>query len=127
MLKGADNRSADAVRQLRRITGLKDVPTRRTLITYVRKAARLIDEGGPPTKAARPKKPPVRVPADLKAALALDARAKATFDALSPSHKREYVEWITEARTTTTRERRLATTLEWLAEGKHRHWKYSRR
>jgi uncharacterized protein YdeI (YjbR/CyaY-like superfamily) len=126
-LKAADSMSSHALGQLRRITSLEELPPRRALVGYVKAAARLIDDGGAPARARRPRKPSVRIPADLKEALALDARAKATFDALSPSHKREYVEWITEAKTAPTRERRLATTLEWLAEGKHRYWNYSRR
>ena len=53
-----------------------------------------------------------------------DAKARATYEAFPPSHKREYVEWITEAKQPETRARRLATTLEWLAQGKSRNWKY---
>jgi uncharacterized protein YdeI (YjbR/CyaY-like superfamily) len=126
VLKAGDDQSADAMGQLGRITSLKDLPPRRTLIGYVKKAATLIETGAP--RAATPKtpKPAARVPADPKAALALDPRARAGFEKMPPSHKREYIEWITEAKTAPTRERRLATTLEWLAEGKSRHWKYQR-
>ena len=85
----------------------------------------LIDEGVTRPRAVA-KKPPLGVPADLKKALAANARAAATFEKLPPSHKREYVEWITEAKTAPTRERRLATTVEWLEQGKHRNWKYDR-
>ena len=69
------------------------------------------------------------MPADLAAALAGrgQARARATWEKLAPSHRREYLEWITEAKTAPTRARRLATTLEWLAEGKSRNWKYERK
>ena len=69
------------------------------------------------------KKKPVVVPDYFLAAL----EALATFEAFSPSHQREYVEWVTEAKQEATRERRLATTLEWLAEGKSRNWKYERK
>lgn len=127
VLKATDNKSAAAMGQLGRLTGLKDLPARRTLVGYVKSAAKLIEQGGAKARGPKAKKPPVRVPGDLKEALALDARAKATFDTLSPSHKREYVEWITEAKTAPTRERRLATTLEWLGEGKHRNWRYETR
>ena len=74
-------------------------------------------------KPVKKPKPPVKVPDDLKAALARDARAKAGFEKLPPSHRREYIEWIIDAKTEPTRERRLATTLEWVAEGKSRNWK----
>lgn len=127
VLKAADRKSREAMGQLGRITSLKDLPGRRALQAYVKKAATLIDEGVGRTPTPKPQKPPVRLPSDLKEALALDSRAKATFDALSPSHRREYVEWIAEAKTAPTRERRLATTLEWLGDGKPRNWKYGRR
>ena len=127
LLKSADDKSADAMGHLGRIASLDDLPPRRTLAGYVKAAVKLIDTGGARAAAPKATKAPVRVPADLKAALALDARAASTFDGLSPSHRREYVEWITDAKTAATRERRLATTLEWLAEGKHRRWKYDRR
>jgi uncharacterized protein YdeI (YjbR/CyaY-like superfamily) len=64
------------------------------------------------------------VPDDLADALARNAKARATFEAFSPSHRREYVEWITEARRAETRARRIDQTLARLAEGKPRNWKY---
>ena len=66
-------------------------------------------------------------PPDLAAVLKKNARARATFESFSPSHKREYVEWITEAKTPETRKKRLDTAVEWMAEGKPRNWKYVRR
>ena len=69
----------------------------------------------------------MRVPADLAAALKKSKKAQAGFDALSPSHKREYIEWITEAKTAETRARRLAQAIEWMAEGKSRNWKYEQK
>lgn len=64
------------------------------------------------------------MPDDLRAALARNHKAKAAFNGFSPSHQREYIEWITEAKRDETRKRRLASTLEWLAEGKPGNWKY---
>jgi uncharacterized protein YdeI (YjbR/CyaY-like superfamily) len=64
------------------------------------------------------------VPADLKAALGRSKPAAATFAGFSYSNRKDYVEWITEARQDATRQKRLATTIEWLAEGKPRNWKY---
>ncbi len=66
----------------------------------------------------------VVVPDSLTAALKTNERARAAFEAFSPSHRREYVEWIMEAKGDATRERRLQTALEWMAEGKPRNWKY---
>ena len=76
-----------------------------------------------------PKKPakPIVIPPDLRAALKSNARARETFHNFPPSHQREYIEWITEAKQETTRQRRLTTTLEWLAEGKSRNWKYEKK
>jgi uncharacterized protein YdeI (YjbR/CyaY-like superfamily) len=73
---------------------------------------------------AQPFARPILVPAALKAALAKAPRAKAFFAALPPGHQREYLLWVTEAKTDATRDKRIATTIEWLSEGKHRNWKY---
>jgi uncharacterized protein YdeI (YjbR/CyaY-like superfamily) len=62
----------------------------------------------------------------LAKALKSNAKARAAFAAFSPSHKREYIEWLVEAKTTETRQRRLETALEWIGEGKPRNWKYMR-
>ncbi len=110
-----------------RVESVGELPTKRVLVAFVREAKRLNDEGVKDPKLSRPKKRPrVVMPADLKAALAENARARATFAAFSDSHRREYVEWITEAKRQETRDRRLATALLWLAEGKARNWKYEK-
>lgn len=105
---------------------LKDVPSKRRLVADIRRAMQLNAAGVKtpgPRKAAAPKPPP-ETPPDLLAALAKNRKARTTFEAFAPSHRREYVEWITEARRDETRARRLAQTVEWLAEGKRRNWKY---
>jgi uncharacterized protein YdeI (YjbR/CyaY-like superfamily) len=89
-------------------------------------AMQLVDEGVTRPRAIAARKPPLRIPAALEQALGANRRAAATFEKLPPSHKRDYIEWITEAKAAPTRERRLATTLQWLEEGKHRNWKYDR-
>jgi uncharacterized protein YdeI (YjbR/CyaY-like superfamily) len=109
---------------LRRITSVKHLPPRPALQSLVREAAARIAGTGAVPSPARKARAPMKVPPDLNAALALDMRAKAGFEKLPPSHRREYVEWITEAKTEPTRERRLQTTLEWLAAGKSRNWRY---
>lgn len=116
-----------AMGQFGRIATLADLPSKRELTTLVKKAVALNEAGTKlPTRTRDGKpKPPVEVPDDLAAALARNRKARATFDAFSASHRREYVEWISEAKREETRAKRLATTLEWLAEGKSRNWKYT--
>ena len=118
----------DAMGQFGRITSVKDLPPKKVLAGYVRKAMELNDAGTTafPKKPAREPRPELPVPDDLAAALGKNRKARATFEGLSPSHRREYVEWITEAKREETRRQRLATTVEWLAEGKARNWKYAR-
>ena len=110
-----------------RITSRKDLPSDAQIVRMVKEAARLNESG---VKVARvPKaapKPAPKTPADLLAALAKNRQAKATFDAFPPSHRREYVEWIVEAKRPETRATRLKTAIEWMAEGKARHWKYAK-
>jgi uncharacterized protein YdeI (YjbR/CyaY-like superfamily) len=69
----------------------------------------------------------LQVPPSLAGALKRNAKARATWEKFSPSHRREYIAWLTEAKREETRERRLETALEWLAEGKSRNWKYERK
>ncbi len=120
------NKSYEAMGQFGRITKMSDLPSRRTLSGYVRQAMKL-NEGDVkvPRTVARPKKPLV-VPADFRVALTKSARAKKNFDGFPPSHKREYVEWVTEAKREETRKKRIATAVEWIAAGKGRNWKYER-
>lgn len=120
-------KAAAELEALGRISDVSELPSRATLVRYVRLAAKLNEDGVSAPKARAKPKTPVAVPADLKRGLAGNARAKACFETLSPSHRREYVEWITEAKQDATRQRRLATALEWLAQGKTRNWKYERR
>jgi len=127
-LLGASSKNAEAMGDFGRIASLDMLPSDARIKSLVKAAMKLNDDGVKRVvrKKAAPRKSAV-VPRDLAAALATDAKAAATFEGFSPSHRREYIEWITEAKTEETRERRLATTLEWLAEGKPRNWKYMRR
>lgn len=113
----------EAMGQFGRITSLADLPADRTLARIVKAAAKLNDAGVKVVRVKKPKKalPP---PADLMAALKKTPKALASFKAFSPSQKREYVEWITEAKQDATRASRLATAVGWIAEGKQRNWKY---
>jgi hypothetical protein len=110
---------------------IEELPSRTRLVAYVRKATKLNEQGvkapwmeARAKKASRTRKTPIAVPADFRAALAKTRKAKAVFDGFPPSHKREYLEWITEAKRDATRERRIAQAVEWIAEGKQRNWKY---
>lgn len=108
-----------------RITAIADLPKDEVLLRYIRDSVKLgaSDEPARP-KPERKSAEPVTVPADLENALKQNAAASSGFQSLSPSHRREYVEWITEAKREETRRKRLATTIEWLTEGKSRNWKY---
>lgn len=114
----------DAMGQFGRITSLDDLPSKRVLTGHVRKAMRLNEEGVSAPRTARTGKPEPAVPPELAAALSRNGAARATFEKFPPSHRREYVEWIAEAKRAETRARRVAQAVEWLAEGKQRNWKY---
>lgn len=120
----------DAMGNFGRITALDDLPAKGTLVRLVRAAARRNEAAADAPKAPkappRRRRPEARVPPDLAAALRNDARARATFEAFSPSRRRDYVEWIVEAKAEETRARRLAQAILWMAEGKARNWKYER-
>jgi uncharacterized protein YdeI (YjbR/CyaY-like superfamily) len=119
-------KAEDGRGQFGKLTSIKDLPSKKELTAYIRKAMALNVAG---VKQLRPKaapKPPLQLPEDFAALLAQKkhASARKTYDGFSAAAKREYVEWITEAKTDVTRQKRLAITLEWLAEGKQRNWKY---
>jgi uncharacterized protein YdeI (YjbR/CyaY-like superfamily) len=123
--KGASLGKSDeqAMGDFGRITSLDDLPSERALLALVKRAAVLNDEG---KKVARTRKakPKLVVPAYFTAALRKNAKALETFRGFSPSHQREYVEWVTEAKTEATRQRRLETAVAWMSEGRVRNWKY---
>jgi uncharacterized protein YdeI (YjbR/CyaY-like superfamily) len=121
-----DTKQRTAMGQFGRITSTDDLPPDRTFVALVKKAAALNEAGIKPKRVAKPPKPPLETPGDLAAALQRNKKAQAAFDAFPPSHRRDYIEWLTEAKTDATRQRRLATAVEWIAEGKARNWKYER-
>jgi uncharacterized protein YdeI (YjbR/CyaY-like superfamily) len=125
LIFGKGAASDEAMGQLGRITSLADLPSEKVLLGYIKEAVRLNEEGVklPPRPRAK-KKRDLAVPDDLAAALRKNKKAQTAFENLSPSHKREYVEWITDAKREETRQKRLATTVEWLSAGKSRNWKY---
>jgi hypothetical protein len=116
-------REGEAMGQFGRFESTDDLPSEAALVRMVKEAKALADAGAraPRTKT---EKPPLKAPASMLAAIRKNRKAHAAYEAFSPSHKREYIEWITGAKTDETRARRLATAVEWIAEGKSRNWKY---
>ena len=106
------------------IKSLSELPNEKTLIGYVKKAAALNEAGVKAPRTPPKKRKPIAVPDYFAAALKKNAKARQTFDNFTPSHRREYLEWVTEAKREETRKERLAKSIEWLAEGKPRNWKY---
>jgi uncharacterized protein YdeI (YjbR/CyaY-like superfamily) len=121
-------RSAGAMGAFGRLKSVKDLPSKRVLAGYLKKAKELNEEGIGSPIAARSKreKKDLVIPTYFLAALKKDRKAKATFDEFRYAKQKDYVEWVTEAKTEETRKKRLATSVEWLAEGKSRNWKYER-
>ena len=107
-----------------KMASLKDLPPKKTLLAHIRKAAMLNEDGVKAPAQRKSAKPFPQAPDDLVAALRKNKAAQATYEAFPPSCKREYVEWITEAKREETRAKRLAQAVEWMAEGKRRNWKY---
>lgn len=119
--------AAKAMGQLGRLTSVKDLPPDKILLQAIKEAMTLIDAGASLKKAPPLKAVKSPLPDGLKKALAKNKMAKAVFEKFSPSHRKEYIQWITAAKTDATRDKRIATTLEWLAEGRNRNWKYERK
>ncbi|MCD2422743.1 YdeI/OmpD-associated family protein [Niabella pedocola] len=119
--------TAKAMGQLGKLTSVKDLPPDKILLLAIKEAMILIDAGASLKKAPPQKAAELPVPDMLKKALAKNKTAKAVFEKFPPSHRKEYIQWITEAKTDATRDKRIATTLEWLAEGRNRNWKYERK
>jgi uncharacterized protein YdeI (YjbR/CyaY-like superfamily) len=127
LVLGADAKPQDSgAGQFGRLRKVSDLPSKKILTGYIHKAMKLNEKGTRVERPKKSKKPEVEVPAYMRTALGRNTKAKTAFDAFSPSHRREYVEWITEAKTEATRDKRLEQAIEWIAEGKSRNWKYKR-
>lgn len=113
-----------AMGQFGRITALSELPPPSVIAACIEKAMTLNQPQVKAPRAMRTLKPPLAVPADLQAGLQANAAARRAFAGFSSSQQREYIEWLLDAKTAATRSKRLATTLEWVAEGKTRNWKY---
>ena len=124
LVLGAAAEGANAMGYRDKITSVADLPSKSAFRAHVRKAMELNEAGITVERPVKERKPEIVVPADFAAAVNKNKKARATFDTFSPSHRREYIEWVTEAKTDATRATRLQQTVEWLAEGKPRNWKY---
>ena len=115
----------DGMGSLGKLRSLADLPPRRQLQAWIRRGVQLLETDAK-RRAPRPKHPAAAgaVPDDLAAALRAQPAAQANFEAFPPSCRREYVEWVTQARRPETRTRRIAQAVAWMAQGKRRDWQY---
>ena len=120
----ADAEGRDAMGSFGRLASVKDLPSKRVLASYIKKAMALNEAGVKVVRRKYPAKPAPKTPPYFMAALKKNKKALAVYEAFSPGMKREYVGWLEEAKTEQTRARRLETAVEWIAEGKQRNWKY---
>lgn len=109
-----------------RLTSVKDLPGKTVFTGYIKAAMALNDAGITVKRPKSARKPEARVPKELSAALAKNRKARAAFENFSPAQRREYCEWIAEAKREGTKAARVAQAVEWIAEGKTRNWKYQR-
>jgi uncharacterized protein YdeI (YjbR/CyaY-like superfamily) len=120
------NNGGEAMGNYGKLKSVKDLPSKKELTAFIKQAMKLNDEGITVSRPKKSPKPEAKVPAELEAALAKNKKAVATWEAFPPSHRREYIQWIDEAKRPETKEKRVAQTVEWVAEGKGRNWKYER-
>lgn len=110
-----------------RITSLKDLPSDKILIAYIKEAAKLNEDGVKLPARKKVDASPIETPADFTASLKKNKKANLVFENFSPGKRKEYNQWITEAKTEGTRIKRIETAVEWIAEGKSRNWKYEKK
>ena len=122
-LKGAEA-SRDAMGQLGKLTSVDDLPSDTELDALIRQAAELAKAAPAPRKVKHEPKPPAELHPQFAEALAANPKAKTTLDNFPPSARREYLDWIADAKQESTRANRIADAVQWLSEGKRRHWKY---
>ncbi len=121
------NQGGEAMGNFGSMKSLKDLPPDKAIIDFLKQAKKLNDDGIKVEKKKTAAKPELPVPKELISALNKNKAAKITFENFSPSNKREYVEWITEAKTDATKSKRLTTAIEWMSEGTPRLWKYMKK
>jgi uncharacterized protein YdeI (YjbR/CyaY-like superfamily) len=115
-----------AMGQFGKIKSLEELPSDAELDRLIREAAELAEAGPSPRKPKHEPRPAAEIHPEFAAALDAAPAAKATFDSFPPGQRREYADWISEAKQDATRQKRIATAVEWIGEGKRRNWKYER-
>lgn len=111
------------LKDLRHIASLDDLPEGRELLSYIKLAAQFNEKG---MKVSRREAKPVAVPRELMIALRANPKAFKHFEAFSPSKRKDYIFWISSAKTEETLERRLETAIDLISQGKARLWKYGK-
>jgi uncharacterized protein YdeI (YjbR/CyaY-like superfamily) len=109
-----------------RVQKRSDLPSDEVLIKFIKTAIKLNEDGIKVKRAASIDLSNQEIPSAFNTALEKNKKAKEAFEKMSPSHKKEYLEWIVDAKSEETRDRRIKQTIEWVSEGKSRHWKYAR-
>ncbi|MFM9910670.1 MAG: YdeI/OmpD-associated family protein [Chitinophagaceae bacterium] len=117
-------KSEAAMGHLGKITSLKDLPTDKKITSWIKEAMKLNEEGKKVMKKKAVTNRQVIVPAEIQTTLQKNKKALIIFESFSASAKKEYIDWITEAKTSDTKTKRLMQAIEWIAEGKPRNWKY---
>jgi uncharacterized protein YdeI (YjbR/CyaY-like superfamily) len=129
-VREAKARQPESLGSLGHLTRIEDLPANKQMFALLRRAVTLIDSGQHTSpiaarqRVAKSPKPGLEVPPAFTRALKANKKASAAFASLSPSCKREYIEWIADAKRDETRDKRIATAIEWISQGKQRHWKY---
>jgi uncharacterized protein YdeI (YjbR/CyaY-like superfamily) len=121
-----DKVDSGAMGQFGKLVSLDDLPPDSELDRLIGEAARLARSGPAPRKPKSAPRPPPEMHPEFAAALDKAPKAKAALDGFPPSARRDYLEWIIDAKQDVTRRKRIATAIEWLSEGKRRHWKYEK-
>jgi uncharacterized protein YdeI (YjbR/CyaY-like superfamily) len=130
VLRDAKVLQPDAMGSLGRLTRVEDLPSNKQMLDLISRATAFIESGQYTSpiaarhKVAKAPVPAVEAPPEFTRALKANKKASVAFAAFSPSCKREYVEWIAEAKRAETREKRITTAIDWISEGKQRNWKY---
>jgi uncharacterized protein YdeI (YjbR/CyaY-like superfamily) len=126
MVHGDGRQETEGMGSYGKLTKIEDLPSDAELVAKLQNAMARIDRGDKEPWRQQPPKPKakIEVPRDLAAGLAANPAAAQFWDKLAPSHRYEYLQWITEAKRDETRAKRLGQALEWLTEGKRRNWKY---
>ena len=122
-LKERANKGGEAMGNMGRMTSIKDLPPDKSIIDFIKQHMKLNEEGIKIEKKPKPKKE-LLIPKELITALNKNKKAKETFENFSASNKREYADWISEAKTEATKSKRLTEAVQWMSEGKPRLWKY---